>query len=101
VAAVRRVPVRTCVACRTTGGKKGLLRVVRNTETGLAEFDPTGKRPGRGAYVCVSVECVANALRRKALERALKAAGCHPQLQSTLVGVCAAPIEPARPDAVS
>lgn len=72
----RRVPVRTCVACRTSGGKRGLLRVVRlpaatDGTTGVA-LDPTGKRSGRGAYVCPTPECVAVALKKKQLERSLK-----------------------------
>jgi predicted RNA-binding protein YlxR (DUF448 family) len=78
-----------------------LLRVVRDPETGIADHDPTGKCAGRGAYVCVSLECVVNALRRKAFERSLKAAGCHPDLQSKLAAACAKIAEPAPPDAIS
>lgn len=70
--AVRRVPVRTCVACRTAGGKRGLLRVVRLPEGAGVAVDPTGKMNGRGAYVCDSAECVATAQKRKAFERSLK-----------------------------
>ena len=73
---VRRVPQRTCVACRTTGGKKGLLRVVRLPETPDGEqrpvLDITGKRSGRGAYVCASAECVDIALKQKKFERSLR-----------------------------
>jgi predicted RNA-binding protein YlxR (DUF448 family) len=68
----RRIPQRTCVACRTTGGKRGLLRVVRLPGNGGIALDPTGKRNGRGAYICSTPECVTLALKRKALERALK-----------------------------
>ncbi|MDX1933149.1 MAG: YlxR family protein [Capsulimonadales bacterium] len=68
----RRVPQRTCVACRTTGGKRGLLRIVRLPDAGGMAPDPTGKRSGRGAYVCPTAECVNIALKRKALERSLK-----------------------------
>lgn len=70
----RRTPVRTCVACRTSGGKRGLLRVVRLPDGAGVELDPTGKRNGRGAYVCPVEECVSAALKRKALERSLKLA---------------------------
>ncbi|HVK05710.1 MAG TPA: YlxR family protein [Armatimonadaceae bacterium] len=66
------MPVRTCVACRTTGGKRGLLRVVRLPGGEGLVLDPTGKRSGRGAYVCPSAECVALALKQKRLERSLK-----------------------------
>jgi len=69
---VRRVPVRTCVACRTTGGKRGLLRVVRLPEGAGVMVDLSGKMSGRGAYVCVSPECVTTAQKRKAFERSLK-----------------------------
>jgi len=89
----RRVPVRTCVACRAGGGKQGLLRVVRDPATGEADFDPTGKRPGRGAYVCTNLECIASARKRKALERSLKAVGCAPDLHDRLAAAVA--VEPA------
>lgn len=68
----KRVPQRTCVACRTGGGKRGLLRVVRLPEGQGVALDPTGKKSGRGAYVCPTEPCVAQALKKKALERSLK-----------------------------
>lgn len=68
----KRVPVRTCVACRTAGGKRGLLRVVRLPEEAGIVVDSTGKRNGRGAYVCPTTVCITLALKRKALERSLK-----------------------------
>ena len=68
----RRVPIRTCVACRTSGGKRGLLRVVRLPEGAGVVLDPTGKRSGRGAYLCPTGACVALALKQKKLERSLK-----------------------------
>lgn len=73
----KRQPVRTCVACRTSGGKRGLLRVVRlpgeAPDTVRVVLDPTGKQNGRGAYLCPTLTCVQTALKRKALERSLKA----------------------------
>ena len=68
----RRVPVRTCVACRTSGGKRGLLRIVRLPEGAGVAVDPTGKQSGRGAYVCPTSVCIELAIKRKALERSLK-----------------------------
>ena len=68
----KRVPVRTCVACRTAGGKRGLLRVVRLPDDAGVEVDVTGKQSGRGAYVCATQECVQIAQKRKSLERSLK-----------------------------
>jgi len=69
----RHVPQRTCVACRTTGAKRGLVRVVRSSE-GRVEVDETGKKPGRGAYLCRTRECWDRALKGKVLEYALKTA---------------------------
>jgi uncharacterized protein len=77
----KRVPLRTCVSCRTTGGKQGLLRVVRLPEKSQSEksqaesrlvLDKTGKLSGRGAYVCARAECVEVALKQKKLERSLR-----------------------------
>jgi predicted RNA-binding protein YlxR (DUF448 family) len=67
----RRVPQRTCIACRSTEAKRGLVRVVRTPE-GRAELDPTGKKNGRGAYVHESRSCWDEALKKDRLGRALK-----------------------------
>jgi predicted RNA-binding protein YlxR (DUF448 family) len=67
----RHIPQRTCVSCRTTGEKRGLLRVVRQPD-GTVLFDPTGKRSGRGAYVCASAACIALAEKQRRLARSLK-----------------------------
>ena len=69
----KHVPQRTCVACRTTGAKRGLVRVVR-TAAGTVEVDETVKKPGRGAYLCKTQECWDKALKSKMLEYALKTA---------------------------
>jgi uncharacterized protein len=68
----KRQPMRTCVACRTTGGKRGLVRVVRLPDGAGVVLDLTGKKSGRGAYVCPTVACVTLALKKKQLERSLK-----------------------------
>lgn len=68
----KHTPIRTCVACRTAAPKQGFMRVVR-TPTSTVEVDPTGKRAGRGAYVCRNVSCVQTAIKTKRLERTLKA----------------------------
>ena len=67
----RRVPQRTCVACRTVEGKRALVRVVRTPE-GAVQVDPTGKRNGRGAYLHASRTCWDKALARETLQHALK-----------------------------
>ncbi|MFI5261317.1 MAG: RNase P modulator RnpM [Candidatus Limnocylindrales bacterium] len=66
----RRPPTRTCVACRTERIKRDLVRVVRLPDGDLV-LDPTGRRAGRGAYLCADGACWATALKRGALQRAL------------------------------
>ena len=70
-ASARHVPRRTCIACRIVEGKRALLRLVRDTG-GRVSLDRTGKRSGRGAYLCATRECWEVALRRGMLERALR-----------------------------
>lgn len=65
------VPQRTCVACRRTTTKRELVRIVRTPE-GTVEVDPTGKRSGRGAYLCPTPDCWRLALQKGRLDRALK-----------------------------
>jgi translation initiation factor IF-2 len=67
----KHVPLRTCVACRTTGAKRGLIRIVRTAEGGV-EVDATGKAAGRGAYLCRRRQCWQEALKREGLARALR-----------------------------
>jgi uncharacterized protein len=69
----RHEPVRTCVACRLEAGKRELIRVVRLTD-GTAAVDRSGHAAGRGAYLHADTACIELARKRKALERALKAA---------------------------
>ena len=66
----RHVPQRTCVSCGSTTAKRELVRLVR-TSAGV-EPDPTGKRPGRGAYLCHSPDCWESAVRKSRLEHALR-----------------------------
>ena len=67
----RKIPMRMCVGCREMKPKRELTRVVKPQE-GDAHIDLKGKAPGRGAYVCASVECFRKARKSKALERALE-----------------------------
>jgi predicted RNA-binding protein YlxR (DUF448 family) len=66
----KHVPERTCVACRTARPKRHLVRVVRTPEGGV-EVDKTGRRPGRGAYLCPAQECWRLARAQRSLDRAL------------------------------
>ena len=68
---VRKVPLRKCVGCQTMRPKRELIRVVLTPE-GDVVIDKTGKRNGRGAYLCPDLECLKQARKRKSLERALK-----------------------------
>ena len=62
--------MRMCVGCREMKEKKELIRVVRSPE-GEVSLDPVGKKPGRGAYVCWSADCLKRAIKQKQLERQL------------------------------
>jgi len=66
-----RVTLRVCVACKQKKPKEELIRLVRVPE-GKIELDPTGKRLGRGAYLCKENECIKKAIKTKRLERTLK-----------------------------
>jgi predicted RNA-binding protein YlxR (DUF448 family) len=67
----RKIPQRMCVGCREMKDKKELLRIVRTPE-GQVEFDPTGKKSGRGAYICRAEGCLQRADKVKALQKALQ-----------------------------
>lgn len=68
---VRKIPQRMCVGCREMKNKKELLRVVRNPE-GIIELDNTGKKAGRGAYICPQIDCLNQAVKGKRLQKALE-----------------------------
>ena len=63
----KKIPERRCVGCGISFPKKDLIRVVRLPDGG-AELDPTGKKAGRGAYICCSAECLKKARKAKRLE---------------------------------
>lgn len=67
----KHVPQRTCIACRDKEAKRTLTRIVR-TPDGNVEIDPSGKRNGRGAYLCSQASCWHRALTTPLLGRALK-----------------------------
>ncbi len=69
----RKIPMRMCVGCREMKPKKELLRVVRTPE-GEVLIDLTGKKSGRGAYICASSACLAKARKQRQLERAFECA---------------------------
>ena len=80
----KKIPMRMCVGCREMKEKKTLIRVVRNPE-GEVSIDPTGKKSGRGAYVCRNPECLKRAIKQKQLERQL-AEALQAELAAALAG---------------
>ncbi len=71
MARIKKTPQRMCVGCREMKPKKQLIRVVRTPDEKI-EVDPTGKRSGRGAYICPELECLSKALKGKSLDKALQ-----------------------------
>lgn len=69
----RHIPQRTCIGCRTASAKRQFVRIVRTAE-GRVEVDSTGKKAGRGAYLCRQRSCWETALKRDLVARALKVA---------------------------
>lgn len=67
----KKIPKRKCIGCGEMKNKSDLVRVIR-TEEGVIEIDGTGRKNGRGAYICNSKECLAKAIKSKGLERSLK-----------------------------
>ena len=67
----RKVPIRMCTGCSEQKPKKELVRVVKSP-TGEISLDLTGKKSGRGAYICRDIKCFEAAKKGKKLERALK-----------------------------
>lgn len=67
---MKNIPQRTCTVCRTQKNKNELLRIVKNKEN-IIKVDVNGKEPGRGAYICLSMECLEKAKKGKNLEKAL------------------------------
>jgi predicted RNA-binding protein YlxR (DUF448 family) len=63
-AVVRKIPERTCVGCNEKKPKNELIRIVRLAETGEIQIDATGKKNGRGAYICPSAACLKKAKKR-------------------------------------
>lgn len=68
MAAVKKIPMRMCLGCNVMKPKKELIRVVRSPE-GEISLDTTGKKSGRGAYVCPNAECLRLARKSRKLEK--------------------------------
>ena len=68
---MRKIPKRMCNGCMEMKPKKELIRIVKSPE-GEVTVDLTGKKPGRGAYICKNVECLEKAFKTKKLSRSLE-----------------------------
>lgn len=69
--AAKRIPLRKCTGCGEMKEKKSLIRVLLGTD-GSISIDDTGKKNGRGAYLCRNLSCLNKAMKTKGLERSLK-----------------------------
>ena len=67
----KHIPLRTCAGCHRKAAKRELVRVVRTVE-GRVEVDPTGKKAGRGTYLCKEITCWETALKKGRLDYTLK-----------------------------
>ena len=67
----KKIPLRQCVGCGEMKNKKEMMRVLKTAEEGIV-LDVTGKKNGRGAYLCISRECLLKAKKNRGLERSFK-----------------------------
>lgn len=82
----RKIPLRKCTGCGEMKSKKEMIRVIKTPEDEIV-LDTTGKKNGRGAYICNSIDCLKQAIKSKGLERSLKTAiplEVYEQLESEL-----------------
>lgn len=71
MSSVRKVPMRKCVGCQEMKSKKEMIRVLKTSENEFI-LDATGKKNGRGAYICFSEKCLQKAIKSRGLERSFK-----------------------------
>ena len=87
--AVKKIPTRRCTGCGEHFPKNALLRVVRSPE-GEISLDATGKKPGRGAYLCRNAECLRRARKTRRIEQSLEVsidAAVYDAMEKELTGV--------------
>ena len=70
---MKKVPLRQCIGCQEMKSKKDMIRVIKTAEDEIM-LDATGRKNGRGAYLCPSMECLKKAVKGKGLERSFKMA---------------------------
>ena len=81
----KKKPERTCMACNEQKEKQELLRIVKSKE-GIIEVDLTGKKSGRGAYICKNETCLDKLIKSKRLERVFEKE-ISPELYESIRGV--------------
>ena len=70
---VKKIPLRQCIGCGEMKSKKEMIRVIKTAEDQIL-LDATGRKNGRGAYLCPSMECCKKAVKGRGLERSFKMA---------------------------
>ena len=70
---MKKVPLRQCIGCGEMKSKKEMIRVIKTADEEIL-LDATGRKNGRGAYLCPSMECMKKAVKNKGLERSFKMA---------------------------
>ena len=85
----KKVPMRKCFGCQEMKSKKEMIRVIRTAENEFV-LDATGKKNGRGAYLCPDRECLKKAVKSRGLERSFKQAipeAVYESLEKEMVGI--------------
>lgn len=70
---VKKVPMRQCTGCREMKSKREMIRVIKTAENEIC-IDATGRKNGRGAYICPNIDCLKQAVKNRGLEGSLKTA---------------------------
>ncbi len=78
----KKIPMRKCVGCQEMKSKREMIRVLKTENEGIL-LDATGKKNGRGAYICRSSECLEKAVKNHGIERSLKT-GIAPEIYDSL-----------------
>ena len=69
----KKIPLRQCVGCYEMKSKKEMIRILKTADEGVI-IDTTGRKNGRGAYICPDSECLEKAIKSKGIEKSLKIA---------------------------
>ena len=71
MAQMKKIPLRKCTGCQEMKSKKEMIRILKTAQDGIV-IDATGRKNGRGAYLCPSMDCFNKAVKNRGLERSLK-----------------------------